>query len=179
MNLYFYFFFFIISIIALICSLILLRIKLKKALKDLEQKNLELISSRNFISQRNEHLKSLSSKIKTLEKNNVSKKTSQFISKNIKTNIDNIINSEKKFQNFEKQFTKISPIFFKKLIKKHGKLTSTDIRLCGYLRMNQNSSEIAQITGASIRTIESQRYRLRKKLNLNPDNNIHNYLITL
>ena len=69
MNFYFYFYFFIISIIVLICILILLRIKLKKALKDLEQKNLELISSRNFISQRNEYLKSLSNKIKTLEKN--------------------------------------------------------------------------------------------------------------
>ena len=67
MNFYFYFYFFIISIIVLICILILLRIKLKKALKDLEQKNLELISSRNFISQRNEYLKSLSNKIKTLD----------------------------------------------------------------------------------------------------------------
>lgn len=179
MNFYFYFYFFIISIIVLICILILLRIKLKKALKDLEQKNLELISSRNFISQRNEYLKSLSNKIKTLEKNNDSERTSEFISKNIKRNIDNIINSEKTFQNFEKQFTKISPDFFKKLINKHGKLTPTDLRLCGYLRMNQNSNEIAQITGASIRTIESQRYRLRKKLSLKPDNDILSYLITI
>ena len=147
--------------------------------KNLEHKNLELISSTNFISQRNEYLKSLRNKIKTLEKNNVSKKTSQFISKNIKTNIDNIINSEKTFESFEKQFTEVFPGFFKNLIKKHGRLTSTDLRLCAYLRMNQNSSEIAQITGASIRTIESQRYRLRKKLNLKPENDIINYLITI
>ena len=124
-------------------------------------------------------MKSLSNKIKTLEKNNDSERTSEFISKNIKRNIDNIINSEKTFQNFEKQFTKISPDFFKKLINKHGKLTPTDLRLCGYLRMNQSSNEIAQITGASIRTIESQRYRLRKKLSLKPDNDILSYLITI
>jgi len=147
--------------------------------KDLENKNLQLISSTNFISQRNEYLKSLRNKIKTLEENKDSNESSEFISKNIKRNIDNIINSEKTFESFEKQFTKVYPDFFKKLIEKHGKLTSTDLRLCAYLRMNQNSSEIAQITGASIRTIESQRYRLRKKLNLKPENDILNYLITL
>ncbi len=147
--------------------------------KDLENKNLELISSTNFISQRNEYLKSLRNKIKTLEQNNNSKESSEFISKNIKRNIDNILNSAKTFESFEKQFTKVYPGFFKMLIEKHGKLTSTDLRLCAYLRMNQNSSEIAQITGASIRTIESQRYRLRKKLNLKPENDILNYLITL
>ena len=147
--------------------------------KDLENKNLELISSTNFISQRNEYLKSLRNKIKTLEQNNNSKESSEFISKNIKRNIDNILNSAKTFESFEKQFTKVYPGFFKILIEKHGKLTSTDLRLCAYLRMNQNSSEIAQITGASIRTIESQRYRLRKKLNLKPENDILNYLITL
>ena len=147
--------------------------------KDLENKNLQLISSTNFISQRNEYLKSLRNKIKTLEENKDSNESSEFISKNIKRNIDNIINSEKTFESFEKQFTKVYPDFFKKLIEKHGKLTSTDLRLCAYLRMNQNSSEIAQITGASIRTIESQRYRLRKKLNLKPENDILNYLITI
>ena len=147
--------------------------------KDLENKNLELISSTNFISQRNEYLKSLRNKIKTLEQNNNSKESSEFMSKNIKRNIDNILNSAKTFESFEKQFTKVYPGFFKMLIEKHGKLTSTDLRLCAYLRMNQNSSEIAQITGASIRTIESQRYRLRKKLNLKPENDILNYLITL
>ena len=70
--------------------------------KDLENKNLQLISSTNFISQRNEYLKSLRNKIKTLEENKDSNESSEFISKNIKRNIDNIINSEKTFESFEK-----------------------------------------------------------------------------
>ncbi len=147
--------------------------------KDLEHKNLELISTTNFISQRNEYLKSLKKKIKTFEITNESKESSNIMSKNIKRSIDNILNSEKSFESFEKQFTEVYPEFFKNLINKHGRLTSTDLRLCAYLRMNQNSSEIAQITGASLRTIESQRYRLRKKLNLKPENDITNYLITI
>tara|TARA_B100000945_G_C20414850_1_gene614619 strand:- start:2142 stop:2681 length:540 start_codon:yes stop_codon:yes gene_type:complete len=179
MNYTIFFFFFILILIILIFTLIFLKIKLNKTSKDLEKRKLELISSRNFISQRNEYLKTLKKKIKTLEKNYNSKKNSEFISKNIKRNIDNIINSEKTFDSFEKQFTRVYPGFFKKLIDRHGKLTSTDLRLCAYLRMNQNSSEIAQITGASIRTIESRRYRLRKKLNLRPNNDILNYLITI
>ncbi len=173
------FYILIAAVIILFFSLIFMKIKLNKISKNLEQKKLELISTTNFISQRNEYLKSLLNKIKNLEKDSNSDNSSELISNNIKRNIDNIINSEKTFESFEKQFTKIYPYFFKKLIEKHGKLTSTDLRLCAYLRINQNSSEIAQITGASIRTIESQRYRLKKKLNLNPEIDILNYLITL
>jgi DNA-binding CsgD family transcriptional regulator len=45
--------------------------------------------------------------------------------------------------------------------------------------MNQSSNEIAQLTGVSIRTVESQRYRLRKKLDLGKDADLNGYLILI
>jgi|TARA_B110000211_G_C13839944_1_gene447421 AraC family chitin signaling transcriptional activator len=45
--------------------------------------------------------------------------------------------------------------------------------------MNQSSNEIAQLTGVSIRTVESQRYRLRKKIDIEKDDNLNGYLIRI
>ena len=43
-------------------------------------------------------------------------------------------------------------------------LTIPDLRLCAYLRAGQTTKEIANMTGLSVRSIESRRYRLRKNL---------------
>jgi DNA-binding CsgD family transcriptional regulator len=51
--------------------------------------------------------------------------------------------------------------------------------MCAYLKMNQNSNEIALISGASIRTVESQRYRLRKKMKISKDINLQTYLLKI
>ena len=51
--------------------------------------------------------------------------------------------------------------------------------LCTFLRMNLNTKEIADIMGLSVRSIESRRYRLRKKLNLSKDEDLVSNLISL
>jgi len=45
--------------------------------------------------------------------------------------------------------------------------------------MNQSSNEIAQLTGVSIRTVESQRYRLRKKIGIGKEGDLNGYLILI
>ena len=45
--------------------------------------------------------------------------------------------------------------------------------------MNQGNKEIAKITGITLRTVETQRYRLSKKLNLNKDQDLNTFLENL
>jgi DNA-binding CsgD family transcriptional regulator len=45
--------------------------------------------------------------------------------------------------------------------------------------MNQNNSEIATISGISLRTVETQRYRLSKILNLKNDQDLNSYITNL
>jgi DNA-binding CsgD family transcriptional regulator len=45
--------------------------------------------------------------------------------------------------------------------------------------MNQNNSEIATISGISLRTVETQRYRLSKILNLKNDQDLNSYITDL
>lgn len=45
--------------------------------------------------------------------------------------------------------------------------------------MNQNNNEIATISGISLRTVETQRYRLSKILNLKNDQDLNSYIMSL
>ena len=42
--------------------------------------------------------------------------------------------------------------------------------------MNHTNDEIAKISGVSVRTIESQRYRLSKKLNLKKGSDLNSFV---
>ena len=85
----------------------------------------------------------------------------------------------KVFKNFESQFTEVYPDFFKSLVLRYGKLSQNDLRLCAYIKMNQTTNQIAQITGVSIRTVETQRYRLGKKLKLAESEDLNSTIISI
>ena len=55
----------------------------------------------------------------------------------------------------------------------------TDLKLCAYLRLNLTSKEIAQLLNISLKGVEVSRYRLRKKLNLATEINLHDFLIEI
>ena len=97
----------------------------------------------------------------------------------MKEKISLLLKSDNINNRFEKQFEEVYPNFFKNLVEKSDRLSQNDLRLCGYLKMNQNTNEIAQLSGVSIRTIESQKYRLKKKLNLSKEENLIQFLIKI
>ena len=143
---------------------------------ELENKQIELVNKTNFIAQRNEYLEKLRG---TLDKNEKDNNSESNISGKIKNDINRIIGSEKVFKDFENHFNKVYPDFFKEMLARFGKLSNTDLRLSAYIKMNQSNSQIAQITGASIRTVESQRYRLSKKLDLSKEDDLNSIIISL
>ncbi|KAF2327291.1 helix-turn-helix and ligand-binding sensor domain-containing protein [Flavobacterium daemonense] len=115
-------------------------------------------------------------------------------------NIQNILDSEKDFNKlkseikkaikinevnkheweiFETNLNQIHNEFIINLSKKFPNLTPKDIKLCVYLKMNLSSKEIAPMMNISFRGVELHRYRLRKKLNLNQEENLSKFLLTL
>ena len=61
----------------------------------------------------------------------------------------------------------------------HPSITPNDLRLCAYLRLNLSSKEIAPLLNISHKSVEVKRYRLRKKMNLDHDQSLSNYIIEL
>lgn len=141
----------------------------KEKIKDeLNLKQRELFSKINFISQRNEYLNRI--------KKQIGKESTS--SSKIKSEISNITNSEKSYKDFDKMFSQVYPKFYKKL-NISAKLSQTDIRLASYIKMNHSNNEIARISGISIRTVESQRYRLSKKLKLSNGEDLNSYILSI
>ena len=146
------------------------RLELEKlAIKnELEKKNRELMSKSNFILQRNDYLKKLKKKFedpKTEEKSII----------RLSKELNMVISSEKTYQDFDNMFIEVYPKFYQSL-NKINKLSKTDLRLASYIKMNHSNDEIAQISGVSVRTIESQRYRLSKKLYLEKGSDLNSFI---
>ena len=146
------------------------RLELEKlAIKnELEKKNRELMSKSNFILQRNDYLKKLKKKF---EDPKIEEKSITRLSKELNM----VISSEKTYQDFDNMFIEVYPEFYKSL-SQINKLSKTDLRLASYIKMNHSNDEIAQISGVSVRTIESQRYRLSKKLKLDKGGDLNSFI---
>ena len=148
-----------------------LNLEKNKINEELKLKKRELFSKVNFISQRNDYLNNLKDKLDgdlTNTKNLI----------NVKREIKNISSSEKAYDEFDKMFSQVYTEFYKKL-NKVAKLSQTDLRLASYIKMNHTNYEISRISGISLRTVESQRYRLSKKLNLSKDQDLNNYILEI
>ena len=140
----------------------------------LEHKRIELINKSNYISQRNKNLTYILDSVDKIDSTKKDESTTI-----IKEKIALLLKSDSINNRFEKQFEEVYPNFFRDLIEKSDRLSQNDLRLCAYLKMNQNTQEIAQMSGVSIRTIESQKYRLKKKLNLSGEENLISFLMKL
>jgi hypothetical protein len=146
-----------------------LNLEKDKINEQLKLKKRELFSKVNFISQRNDYLNSLKDKLD-------GDLTNTENLRNVKREIRNISSSEKAYEEFDKMFSQVYPEFYKKL-NNTAKLSQTDLRLASYIKMNHTNYEIARISGISIRSVESQRYRLSKRLKLEKGQDLNNFII--
>jgi tetratricopeptide (TPR) repeat protein len=145
---------------------------------NLEMKQRELITKVAFLQQKNDQLKRFRKEIELLTamlQDNGLKK--QF--KNLQTEIQNAVQQDEGWDEFQKQFIEIHPGFFENLTRQFPQLHNIDLKMCAFLKMNLNTKEIATLTGLSIRAVENRRYRLRKKLNLTNDQDISQFILEL
>jgi len=83
---------------------------------------------------------------------------------------------DKDWEVFAGHFDTVNGDFLKLLRETFPNLTSTEIKLAAYLRMNLSSKEIAKLMNISVRGVEISRYRLRKKLNIPTEITFYNFL---
>ncbi|WP_178983354.1 helix-turn-helix and ligand-binding sensor domain-containing protein [Winogradskyella helgolandensis] len=93
--------------------------------------------------------------------------------------LDNSIVLKDEWEVFENNFSQVHDEFFVALKTKHSKLTPKDLKICAYIKMNLSSKEIAPLMNISVRGVETHRYRLKKKLNLENDISIVDYLLNI
>lgn len=139
--------------------------------QDIEARNRELaISTMNMIN-KNTALKRI--------KDEISKINGNTDYKSVISLIDGSLNSKEDWKFFEEAFNHADKDFFKNVKERHPDLTTSDLRLCVYLRLNLSSKEIAPLLNISPRSVEIKRYRLRKKIQLDREIGLNNYFIDL
>jgi ligand-binding sensor domain-containing protein len=85
--------------------------------------------------------------------------------------------SDADWNRFALYFDEVHNNYLTTLKTKFPQLSPTDLKLCAYLRLNLSSKEIAQLLNISVKGVEVSRYRLRKKLGLATEVNLHDFLI--
>jgi len=83
---------------------------------------------------------------------------------------------ESDWEQFAFHFDQVHHDFLKRLQQQYPQLSAKDQRLCAYLRLNLSTKEIAPLMNISIRGLEISRYRLRKKLQLEPEVNLNEFM---
>ncbi|MDD5571925.1 MAG: tetratricopeptide repeat protein [Bacteroidales bacterium] len=136
----------------------------------------ELSTSTLHIVNKNEILNDIKRKLEqSLEpKGNISKTIRELI-KEIEFSTD----MDKDWDNFKMHFEKVHVDFFKKLTSKCTQLTSVDLKLCSYLRLNLSTKEIARILSISAESVLTRKYRLKVKLGLKPSEDLLGFLCNL
>ena len=139
--------------------------------KDIENKNRELGMSTMSLIKKNEFLNTLKKELVNAEDNKSIKQVIKIIDRNLNNNDD--------WHTFEEAFNNADKDFLKKIKVMHPALTSNDLRLCAYLRLNLSSKEIAPLLNISSRSVEVKRYRLRKKMQLEHESSLTDYILEI
>ena len=139
--------------------------------REMAGKNKELAASTMSLIRKNEFLTDLKEKLKDSG-------SSPQVKSVIKT-IDKDISEEDNWKFFKKAFNNADKDFFKKIKSLHPELTSNDLKLCAYLRLNLTSKEIAPLLNISVKSVEIKRYRLRKKMDLPHEQNLIEHILEI
>ncbi|MFT4758815.1 MAG: tetratricopeptide (TPR) repeat protein [Paraglaciecola sp.] len=77
---------------------------------------------------------------------------------------------------FQMNIDTVNQDFYNKLNEKFPELTVNERQLCGLIRLNLTTKDIAAIKNISPKSVEMGRYRLRKKMKLDPNVEIANFM---
>jgi DNA-binding NarL/FixJ family response regulator len=156
----------------------LMEVRQLKLERELDYRSYELMLTIRHLILKDNTLKDLQEQI-----NAIKSQSSKYPVKYVK-NMERIIKQGQGSQNIDLenaiQNLKLTQQgVFKELKERYPDLTSNDLRLCSYLRLNFNTKEIAQLLSISFRAVEIARHRLRKKLKLKRDDNLFEFLMKI
>jgi tetratricopeptide (TPR) repeat protein len=144
---------------------------------EVKAKNKELTTyALNFI-QKNQLLETLKTKITHMRKEANGDMSQKLNS--LQHIIRHSFNLDEDWGEFRLYFEQVHDQFFKELNTHYPDLSNKELRLCALLKLNLSTKEMATILGISPASVKMARYRLRKKLNLNSENDLTAFMIRL
>lgn len=94
----------------------------------------------------------------------------------LQSRIDSVLQAEGVMGRIEKEFDLVHNNFIKKLRQTYPTLIRNELMMCVYIKMNLSNKEIAPLMNMSPRGVETLRYRMRRKLGLERENSLTEFL---
>lgn len=145
---------------------------------ELRIKNNDLMNFALHIVQKNDFLQSVKKDLKELKANCKADEQPQKISE-LFLKVNQNLRMSHELEEFQKNVDQVNREFFRKLQNRFSDLTDNEKRLSALLRLNLSSKEIATLNNISIKAVEMGRYRLRKKLRLDTNEILTDFLQNL
>ncbi|UOQ74375.1 ligand-binding sensor domain-containing protein [Hymenobacter cellulosilyticus] len=117
-------------------------------------KNSELASSVMNTVHQNEALLTIKDLLKEALDNQDAQEQRKKLSRVVRL-IERAVTPDQHWQHFEQLFNQLHENFLQRLKTTYPQLTSRDIKLCAYLRMNLSSKEIASLMGLTVRGLKT------------------------
>jgi tetratricopeptide (TPR) repeat protein len=152
------------------------RIKEEELLKELAYKNKSLTTYALSMVQKNEILEEVKESVELIIKK-PDNQAEHF--KKLSRIIDYGFTLDKDWEDFKLYFEDVHTDFFTKLRERYPDLGGADLKLCALIRLNLNVKQAAAILRISPDSVKVARYRLRKKFNLQTEDNLTGFIMAL
>jgi tetratricopeptide (TPR) repeat protein/DNA-binding CsgD family transcriptional regulator len=144
--------------------------------KELDYKNKSLTTYALNLVQKNEILEEVRESVELLLKG-TNNQDEQF--KRLSKLVDYSLTLDKDWDDFKLYFDDVHQGFFSSLQTRYPDLTGADIKLCALLRLNLNMKQAATILRISPESVKMARHRLRKKFNLQTEENLTGFIMSI
>lgn len=141
---------------------------------EIDYKSKQLTTHALNMMQKNKILHALIKEIDDISKQAKPEVTSKL--RKIKRIVNNNIRNEKDWDTFKLYFEQINQGFYDNLITITPSLNAHDLRHCALIKLNLNIKEVASVLNLSPNTVKSARYRIKKKLRLEPDDDLFEFI---
>ena len=123
----------------------------------------------------------LATQIQLSHKNTVINDIKEQVKVNNDTNIQKILRDDRltdnDFNEIQNMIQDVHPNFFKRLSEKSkSKLTNQDLRYAAYIYLNLENQQIANILKVETKTVRMTKYRLKQKLGLDKEEDLHHFI---
>lgn len=147
----------------------------KAAEEVIQSKERELATMAMASHEKNSVLNDLNQKISFLE-NRMSDELKPSL-KEMRKTIKNSYSLDNSWDSFLHKFEDVHPQFFDRLKDENPVLTNEDLKLSAYLKIGMSNKEIANVTHLTLGSVKSKINRLKKKLEMGPEDSLRDYML--